>query len=256
MPQLKPLHSDAGFAVAEDTIIDSGRNVTAANSVEVVNSAFTSASKKDFISYNTANDTSSTVTLDDFVNLPANRVAFSQADCILTWKGYPLASYNVNANESVVTVTLPDHGLVAGQNVTVIFDAPNSSQDGTYAVSEVISSSVFTFFTGTVFDAVNPIINSPLEISVPYGQSWELSLKIETTVLSDNANNLTLAGVLTSVTKDNVPPGHTWTVIPLVNNSNQTFGYQVSVSANGTLENYGSGVQCIAHITNVIAQRE
>ena len=69
MPQLKPLHSDAGFAVAEDTIIDSSRNVTAANSVEVVNSAFTSVSKKDFISYNTANDTSSTVTLDDFVNI-------------------------------------------------------------------------------------------------------------------------------------------------------------------------------------------
>ena len=90
------------------------------------------------------------------------------------------------------------------------------------------------FLLEQFFDAVNPIINSPLEISVPYGQSWELSLKDRTTVLSDNANNLTLAGVLTSVTKDNVPPGHTWTVIPLVNNSNQTFGYQVSISANGT----------------------
>ena len=256
MPQLKPLHSDAGFAVAEDTIIDSGRNVTAANSVEVVNASFTSASKKDFISYNTANDTTGTVILDDFVNLPANRVAFSSADCILTWKGYPLGSYSVNANESVVTVTLDNHGLVAGQNITVIFDAPSSGQDGTYAVSEIISSSVFTFFTGTVFDAVNPIVNSPLEISIPYGQSWELSLKIETTILSDSLNNLTISGVLTTITKDNIPPGHTWTVIPLVNNSNQTFGYQVSASANGTFENYGSGVKCIAHITNVIAQRE
>ena len=44
------------------------------------------------------------------LSILANRAAFSRFDCILTWKGYPLASYNVNANESVVTVTLPIMG--------------------------------------------------------------------------------------------------------------------------------------------------
>lgn len=256
MPQLKPLHSDAGFAVAEDTIIDSNRNVTAANSIEVVNSSFTTASKKEFITYNTANDTSSTVTLDNFQNLSANKVAFSTANCILTWKGYPIGSYNVNANESIVQVTLSDHGLSAGDSVTVIFDAAYSAQDGTYTVVEVLSSSVFTFDTSVVFDPLNPVVASLLEISAPYGQNWELSLKIETSILSDGANNLTTSGILKSVTKDNTPPGHVWDVIPLVNNSNQTFGYQISASSNGTFENYGTGVQCIAHISNVIAQRE
>jgi len=255
MPQLKPLHSDAGFAVAEDTIIDSSRNVVAANSVEVVNSSFTSAFKKEFISYNTANNTSSTKSLDDFQSIASNRISFSSANALLTWKGYPIGSYTVNANESLVTVTLSGHGLSAGNSIDIIFDATFSAQDGTYTVIEVLSPSIFTFDTGVVFDSINPIVNSLLEIS-SYGNTWEYSIKLETTILSDATNNLSISGIAKTVTKENIPPGHSWNVVPQVNNSNQTFGYQVSISSNGTLENYGSGVQCIAHITNVIAPRE
>lgn len=255
MPQLKPLHSDAGFAVAEDTIIDSSRNVVAANSVEVVNSSFTTSYKKEFITYNTANDTTSTISLDNFENIASNRICFSSANALLTWKGYPIGTYVVNANESIVTVTLSGHGLSAGDSIDIIFDAAFSAQDGTYTVVEVLSSSSFTFDTSVVFDPISPIVNSLLEIS-SYGDTWEYSIKVETTILSDEFNNLTLAGISKSITKENIPPGHSWSVSPQVNNANQTFGYQVSISSNGTLENYSSGVKATAHVINVLAQRE
>lgn len=255
MPQLKPLQSEAGFSVAESTIIDSTRNIRAANSVEVVNSSFTSSYKKEFISYNTANNTNSTVDLNNFEPISANRICFSSSNTLLTWKGYPIGSYNVNANESLVTVSLPNHGLSAGSNINIIFDPLYSSQNGSYVVSEVLSSSVFTFDTGVIFDPLNPIVNSLLEIS-SYGDSWEYSIKVETTILSDSLNNLSIAGISKTVTKENIPPGHVWMVIPQVNNSNQTFGYQVSISSNGSLENLSTGVKVTAHITNVLAQRE
>ena len=94
-----------------------------------------------------------------------------------------------------------------------------------------------------------------MEIS-SYGDSWEYSLKIETTILSDNSNNLTISGIAKTITKESIPPGHTWNVIPQVNNSNQTFGYQIAISSNGSLENISSGVKATAHITNVLAQKE
>ena len=255
MPQLKPLHSDAGFAVAEDTIIDPSRNVVAANSVEVVNSSFTTSYKKEFISYNTANNTSSTVSLDDFQSIVSNRICFSSANAILTWKGYPIGSYTVNANESLVTVTLTGHGLSAGNSIDIIFDQAFSAQDGTYTVVEILSPSIFTFDTGVVFDAINPVVNSSLEIS-SYGNTWEYSVKLETTILSDAANNLSISGIAKTVTKENIPPGHSWNIVPQVNNSNKTFGYQVAISSNGTLENYSDGVKATAHVSNVLAVRQ
>lgn len=255
MPQLKPLHSDAGFAVAEDTIIDASRNVVAANSIEVVNSSFTTSYKKEFITYNTANDTSSTISLDNFESIASNRICFSSANALLTWKGYPIGSYTVNANESLVTVTLSGHGLAAGNSIDIIFDETFSAQDGTYTIVEVLSPSIFTFDTGVVFDPINPVVNSTLEIS-SYGDTWEYSIKLETTILSDAANNLTLSGIAKTITKENIPPGHSWNVIPQVNNSNQTFGYQVAISSNGTLENYSDGVKATAHVSNVLAVRQ
>jgi hypothetical protein len=255
MPQLKPLHSDAGFAVAENTIIDASRNVVSANSVEVVNSSFTTSYKKEFITYNTANDTSSTVSLNNFESIISNRICFSAANALLTWKGYPIGSYTVNTNESLVTVTLSGHGLSAGNFIDVIFDQSFSAQDGTYNVVEVLSPSIFTFDTGTIFDPINPIVNSILEIS-SYGDTWEYSIKLETTILSDAANNLTISGIAKTITKENIPPGHSWNIIPQVNNSNQTFGYQVAISSNGTLENYSDGVKATAHVSNVLAVRQ
>ena len=255
MPQLKPLQSEGGFSVAESTIIDSNRNVLAANSVEVINSSFTTSYKKEFISYNTANNANSTVNLDDFESISSNKICFSSANILLSWKGYPIGSYNVNTNESIVRVSLANHALSVGNNITIIFDATYSSQDGTYQVLEVTSPSTFTFDTGVVFDPLDPIVNSILEIS-SYGDSWEYSLKIETTILSDNSNNLTISGIAKTITKESIPPGHTWNVIPQVNNSNQTFGYQIAISSNGSLENISSGVKATAHITNVLAQKE
>jgi len=251
---LKAFQSEGGFSVAEESIIDEDRNILKANSVQVVNSLKTDADKQEFISFNKATDTNTTVNLDDFVSVGASTVLFSSANIILSWKGYAIAQWNANASSSIATITLNNHGFDLGDSLTLSFIG-YAGNNGTYTVSEVIDDSVFRVDTGIVFDAANSVVNAELEIT-SLGLYWEYSTEISTTCLSDSSNNLTLAGVSKVILKDNVSLGHEWSVTPTVNNTLKTFGYQVQITSNGTLERYGNGVECVGFITNVSAVRD
>lgn len=252
---IKPFQSEGGFSVAEESIIDEERNILKANSVQVVNSLFANADKQEFISFNRANDTNTTVNLEDFTDVAASTVLFSHSNVILTWKGYVIAQYSANAASSIATISLNNHGFEQGDSITIAFDASGSGSDGTYTVSEVVDDSVFRVDTGIVFDPAQSIIGGTLEIT-SLGLYWEYSTEISTTCLSDSSNNLTLAGISKTILKDNVPLGQEWIISPTVNNTEKTFGYQVQITSNGTLENQGAGVECVAFITNVSAIRD
>lgn len=251
---LKPLQSEGGFSVSEESIIDPDRNILKANSVQVVNSLKADADKQEFISFNKATDASTTVNLDDFVDVGSSTVIFSSANIILSWKGYVVAQWNANANSSIATITLNNHGFEVNDSLNISFiNYPGNN--GTFNVSEVVSDSVFRVDTGIIFDPFSSIVNEELEIITP-GQYWEYSTEITTTCLSDSTNNLTLAGISKVILKDNVPLGHEWSVLPTVNNTTKTFGYQVQITSNGTLERHGTGVECVGFITNVSASRD
>jgi hypothetical protein len=252
---LKPLQSEGGFSVAEESIIDPNRNIIKANSVEVVNNTFLNAYKKEFISFNTATNASSTVNLEQFTEVSSSNIIFSKANVVLTWKGYVIGQYNANANSSIASISLDNHGLVAGTNVTLSFDTQGIANNGTFPVLTTPNNNTFTVDTGVVFNPSQSIVNGILEVT-SFGLYWEYSAEIITTCLSNNSNNLTLAGVSKTVLKDNIPVGHTWNVYPIVNNTQKTFGYQVQISTNGSLELQGNGVECAAFITNVSSTRD
>jgi hypothetical protein len=252
---LKPLQSEGGFSVSEESIIDPDRNILKANSVEVVNNTFANAFKKEFITFNTATDTITTVNLDPFADIAADSISFSRANILLTWKGYPIGQYNVNVNSPIASILLDNHGLSQGDTITLAFDPEGSANNGTYTVSSVINDSNFTVNTGVVFNPSQSIVNGTVEIT-SYGLYWEYSVDVTTTFLSDTSNNLTISGVSKTILKDNIPVGHNWQVTPVVNNIQKTFGYQVDISTNGTLENQSGGVECVAFITNVTTTRD
>lgn len=252
---LKPLQSEGGFSVSEESIIDPDRNILKANSVEVVNNTFVTANKKEFITYNTATDAEKSVNLNPFQNISANTILFSKANILLTWKGYVSAQYNVNANSSIATITLDGHGFSQGQSISLLFDTQGAASNGTYTVLNVVNNSVFTVDTGIIFNPSQSIVNGYVEIT-SYGLYWEYSAEITTTCLSDSSNTITIAGISTTILKDNIPVNGEWIILPTANNTNKSFGYQVSVSTNGTLEAYGNGVECVAHISNVSAVRD
>jgi hypothetical protein len=252
---LKPLQSEGGFSVSEESIIDPDRNILKANSVEVVNNTFSDAVKKEFISFGKATNLTSTVNLENFSTLSANQIVFSKANILLSWKGYSIAQYNVNANSSVARILLDNHGLSQGDSVTLFFDASGQANNGTYTVTNVVSNSIIDVETNIIFNPSQSIVNGSVELR-NYGLYWEYSLEIITTCLSDSSNNLTLAGVSKTVLKDNVPVGHVWSVYPIVNNTQKTFGYQVDISTNGSLEDYSTGVECVGFVSNVFSDRE
>lgn len=252
---LKPLQSEGGFSVSEESIIDPDRNVIKANSVEVVNNIFASANKKEFITFNKADDSGSSVNLDNLTVLPANKIVFSKANVLLTWKGYPTAQYNVDANSSVARIFLDGHGLSQGDSVTLSFDTQGQGSDGTFSVTTIVNSSVFEVDTGTIFNPIASIVGGIVELQ-NYGLYWEYSVEITTSCVSDHANNLTLAGVSKTVLKDNVPVGHSWSVNPSIDNVQKTFGYQVAITANASLEFQSTGVDCMGFVCNVSADRQ
>lgn len=252
---LKPLQSEGGFSVSEESIIDPDRNILKVNSIEVINNSFSDATKKEFITFNKANDAGSTVNLNNFITVGANQIVFSKASILLTWKGYPTAQYNVNINESVARIFLDNHGLEVGDSVTLAFDAAGQANDGTYTISNVIDISTFEVDTGSVFDPFNAIIGGIVELQ-NFGLYWEYSAEITTTCLSDSSNNLSIAGVSKTVLKDNVPVGHVWNINPVINNVAKTFGYQVEITTNASLEFQSTGVDCVGYICNVSSGRE
>ena len=252
---LRSLQSEGGFSVKEATIIDPNRDIIDANSVKVTNVLNTSAFKKEFVAFATLDDVTSSASLDPAHVIARNKVAFTNVFAIATWDGYPIGLYVINANESIVSISLSDHGLSTGDSITVAFDASASSANGSYQVV-VVDSDNFTFDIGTPINASDPTLGNAEFTN--YGRKWEYAIKLETAILTDDVadQTLSIAAVSSTIVRDNVPPGHTWTLVPGVNQTTKEFSFQASVSSNGTLESIGTGVRWVGNVSAVVTERD
>ena len=252
---LKSLQSEGGFSVREATIIDATRNIVDVNSVKVTNVLNTTAFKKEYVAFASLNDAISSTDLQPAHVIDRNKVAFTNVFAIATWEGYPIGLYTINANESIVSISLANHELITGDSIIASFDSSVSSSNGTYQVV-VVDDNNFTFDIGTPIDAVNPTIGN-VEFT-NYGSKWEYAIKIETAIITDDVadQTLSIAAVSSTIVRDNVPPGHTWGLIPSVNQTTKEFSYQASVSSNGTLESIGTGVRWVGNVGAVVTERD
>lgn len=252
---LKSLQSEGGFSVKEATIIDANRDVIDINSVKLTNVLNTTAFKKEYVAFATINDSVGSTSLDPSQLIERNKVSFSSVFAIATWDGYPIGLYTINANESIVSISLPDHGLTTGDTINASFDVSASSANGSYPIV-VVNGDNFTFDIGTPVSVTDPTLGDVEFIN--YGRKWELALKIDTAILTDNITDQTLsiAAVSSTIVRDNVPPGHTWTLVPSVNQTTKEFSFQATVSSNGTLESIGTGVRWVGNISIVLTERD
>lgn len=252
---LKSLQSEGGFSVREATIIDENRDIIDANSVKVTNVLNATAFKKDYIGFALLTDSIGAASLEPAHVIARNKVAFINTFAIATWDGYPIGGYTINANESIVSIALTGHQLTSGDSITALFDTPASSANGSYEVV-VVDDDNFTFDIGTPIDTVNPTIGT-VEFT-NYGRKWEYAIKIESaiTTTDDQDQTLNIAAISSTIVRDNVPPGHTWSLTPSVNQVTKEFSFQATVSSNGTLESVGTGVRWIGNVSAVVTERD
>ena len=251
---LKSLQSDGGFSVSESTIIDAQRNIIDAHTIKVQNNSNDKTFKKEFIAHSLLNNSNTSVVLSPGHEIDSNRIVFVTGFLLGTWEGYPIVEFTSNANSVIVTCTLNGHGLTTGDSISVEFEnSTYSSFNNTYTVT-VTNESTFTFETLTPLDANNPVLNETLEIT-NLGGTWEYAVKIESAVLSDASQILTTAAHAITVVKDNLPPGHSWSISPTVNNVTKEFSFLSSVSSNGNLELRGSGGRWCARVDIVYTER-
>ena len=103
-------------------------------------------------------------------------------------------------------------------------------------------------------DVNAPILQENLEIT-SYPLNWEYAAKIESAVISSPTQTLTIAATTTTVVKDNVPPGHTWEIIPTVNNVTNVLTFTPSVSSNAGIELRGNGIRWSGKVEIVYSER-
>ena len=239
---LKPLQSEGGFAVSEAAIIDPDRNIIDANSVKVIDNANSKTFKKEYIVHGSLDDGTVSLEMTPGHLVESDRIVFLTGFMLGTWSGYPIAVFNSNANSTTVTCTLIGHGLSDGELISVEFsNATYSSFNNNYNIT-LVDSDTFTFTTNTPLDINLPVLSEELEIT-SYPINWEYAVKIEAAVLSDSSNNLSVSASLLNVVKDNIPPGHTWGIIPVVNNTTKELTFTPSYSSNTTIELRGTGIK-------------
>ena len=203
---VKSFQSEGGFSVKEATIIDENRHVIDAASVKVQDGANTRTFKKEYIVHASLNDATTSAEMTPTHTVGADRIVFVTGFMLGTWKGYPVASYSVGANDPTVTVTLANHGLSQGDSITIEFQSPYLSSNGTFTVASVVDLNTFTFTTTNPLNVNNPIVGAFLEVT-SYPLNWEQAIKIESAVLSDTLQQLTIAAQSKTVVKDSTPPG-------------------------------------------------
>jgi len=252
---LKSLQSEGGFSVKEATIIDANRDIIDANSVKVTNVLNTTAFKKEYVSFATLDDVSSSAILLPAHLLERNKLSFNSVFAIATWEGYPIGLYTINANQSIVSISLSNHTLTTGDTITASFDSTAAALNGNYQVV-VVDDNNFTFDVGTPFDELNPTLGT-VEFT-NYGSKWEYAIKIETAVLTDDLpdQTLSIAAVSSTIVRDNVPPGHEWSLVPSVNQTTKDFSFQASVTTNGTLQSIGTGIRWVGNVSVVVTERD
>lgn len=252
---LKPFQSEGGFSIRESTIIDTERNIVDTNSVKITNLLNNTAFKKEFVSFATLNNSTTSAFLEPAHTLDRNKIAFINVYAVATWEGYPIGEYTINANESIVTVNLTNHGLQTDDQVDVTFDSNAVALNGSYPIVRV-NNNAFTIDTGIVLNVANPTLGTSQFTN--YGIKWDYVVEIKSVVYTDDQENQTLTSgaVSKTIIKDNVPPGHEWDITPNVNNTSKEFSFQASVSSNGSLENFGSGVRWAGSISIITSERD
>lgn len=251
---LKPLQSEGGFSVSEETIIDPDRNIINANSVKILDNINDKSFKKEYIIHGSLDDATVSLEMTPGHLVESNRIVFLTGFMLATWTGYPIAIFTSNANSTLVSCTVANHGLTTGDLISVEFrNATYSSFNNNYNVT-VTSVNTFTFNTLTPLDINLPVIGEELEIT-SYSDNWDYAVKLETAILSDSSNNLSIAATSTSIVRDNVPPGHTWTIAPLVNNTTKEVTFTPSYTANSTIELRGNGIRWSGKIDLTYSER-
>ena len=250
---LKSLQSEGGFSVAEATIIDENRNIIDAHTIKVLDNTNNKTFKKDYIIHGTLDDNNTSLEMTPTHFVEADRIVFVSAFLLGTWSGYPIAIYNSNANSTTINCELEDHGLTDGQLISVEFANPYTSFNGDYNIT-LIDDDNFYFSIGAPLDVNNPVLLNELEIT-SYSQTWEYAVKVESAVLSNSSNTLTLAATSKSVVKDNVPPGHSWDIVPVANDSTKSLTFTPSFTSNTSVELRSSGIRWSGKVEIVYTER-
>lgn len=250
---LRSLQSEGGFSVAEATIIDENRNIIDAHTIKILDNSNDKTFKKDYIIHGTLNDIDTSIEMTPTYQVEPDKIVFLSAFLLGTWEGYPIAVFNANANSVTVTCQLDNHGLSDGQLISVQFKDPYTSFNNNYNVV-VVNSNTFRFDTNTPLDVNLPVLLQELEV-VSYSSIWEYAIKIESAVLSNSNNTLSLAAVSKTIVKDNIPPGHTWEVNPIVNDTTKILTFTPSVSSNTSLEERGNGIRWSGKVEIIYTER-
>jgi hypothetical protein len=250
---LKSLQSEGGFSVAESTIIDENRNLIDVHTLKVLDNTNDKTFKKEYIVHGVLDDQNVSFPLQPGHPVEADRIVFLTGFLLGTWEGYPIVIFNANANSTTVSCNLPNHGLSNNALISVQFQAPYTSFNGNYNVT-VTGVNTFTFVTSTPLNVNTPVLSQQLEVT-SYPLNWEYATKIESAVLSNSNNDLSVSAILHSVVKDNVPPGHIWGIEATVNNTTKELTFTPSVSTNTTLELRGTGILWSGKIEIVYTER-
>lgn len=250
---LRSLQSEGGFSVAEATIIDENRNIIDANTVKVLDNTNDKTFKKEYIIHGSLSNTVTSVQMIPGHVVESNRIVFLSAFLLGTWVGYPVATYNANANSTTVVCTLSNHGLSNNELISVEFESPYTAFNGNYNVT-IISNERFSFETSTPLDINLPVLEQSLEI-ISYSNSWEYAAKIESAVLSNSNNDLSLTSVSQTIVKDKVPPGHVWNISPVVNNTTKEITFTSSISTTSDIELRGNGIRWSGKVEIVYTER-
>lgn len=250
---VKSFQSEGGFSVKEETIIDENRHIIDAASVRVQDGTNTRTFKKEYIVHASLSDVTKSAEMTPTHTVGADRIVFVTGFMLGTWKGYPVASYSVGANDTTVTVTLANHGLSQGDTISVEFQSPYLTSNGNFNVASVVDLNTFTFETATALNVNNPIIGEFLEIT-SYPLNWEQAIKIESAVLSDTLQQLTIAAQSKTVVKDSTPPGQTWDINAIINNTTKVLTFTPSVIGN-QLQLRGNGIRWSGKVEIVFTER-
>ena len=100
---VKSFQSEGGFSVKEATIIDENRHIIDAASVKVLDDSNTRTFKKEYVVHGSLNDATTSIEMTPTHTVAADRIVFVTGFMLGTWKGYPVATYNVGANDTTVT---------------------------------------------------------------------------------------------------------------------------------------------------------
>jgi hypothetical protein len=250
---LKSLQSEGGFSVAEATIIDENRNIIDAHTVKVLDNTNDKTFKKEYMVHGSLSNAISSLEMQPGHVIEENRIVFITGFLLGTWVGYPVVTYSANANSTTVVCTLQQHGLTDGEIISIAFQSPYTGFDGNYVIT-VTDENLFTFDTASPLDINLPVLQQSLEVT-SYSATWEYAAKIESAVLSDENNNLSLAASSLTVVKDKVPPGHTWGITPVVNNTSKEFTFTPSISTTSDIELRGNGIRWSGKVEIVYTER-